>query len=581
MSIAEKLQTIVENEQRVFEAGRNSAVDPDKIIKVTATGTGSVYFNDVSEVKHDVKVKIIAARRKNLFPNFITDKTYANGSFIKVNEDGSITVHKIAGDVINIKGTLELEEDVYTLSGGETAGSNIYIEVKNVATGDRISTSATGGKTTKQLKKGTYQLSFYSDTNKEIDVIFYPQLEKGTVATPYTPYIESVEGLKVKTYGKNLLSDAVYDVNNWVREEGISINSTYSKVYYLDEIPNGTYTISAMASSVNVYLYCYYSTDNGETWMQHKGSNNSHHIIAGKNAYSHIIEKTENTRFLIWHNNIKFAGDIDYIQIEVGTTATAYEPFKIPTEYTADENGNVTIASISPNINIFTEGEFSVEYRRSWGMQTEYDRFWDALQSGGLPSNYAATFGAAWTEETFCPKYDLVPINAYMMFRQNQMNIDLVEHLEKLGVVLDTSQCDSFSYMFSSSKFTRIGVIDLSGSTQTLPGDAMFMSCTKLVTIDKIILKTGTRGEFGTGCFNACSALENIVFEGVITQNGLNLQWSTKLSHDSLMSAINCLEDKSTDTSGKEWLVTLGDENLAKLTAAEQQIAYDKGWVLG
>lgn len=180
------------------------------------------------------------------------------------------------------------------------------------------------------------------------------------------------------------------------------------------------------------------------------------------------------------------------------------------------------------------------------GKQAAYDIFWDALQNGGSPRNYAATFGAAWTSETFRPKYDIVPTSAYMMFRQNQMKVDLVEYLEKLGIVLDTSQCDNFSYMFSSSKFTRIGVIDLSASTQNLPGDSLFTSCMNLVTIDKIILKTGTRGEFSAGSFNTCQSLENLTLEGTLTTD-IDLHWSTKLSKESIKNLCQVCNNNQTD----------------------------------
>lgn len=169
------------------------------------------------------------------------------------------------------------------------------------------------------------------------------------------------------------------------------------------------------------------------------------------------------------------------------------------------------------------------------GKKAEHDAFWDALQNGGAPTDYSATFGAAWTAEAFRPKNNIVPTNAYMMFRQNKMEIDLAEHLKKLGVALDTSQCENFSYMFSSSKFTRVGVVDLSASSADLPGDSLFANCKNLVTIDKIVLKTGARGEFSASCFNTCSSLETLDLDGALTGT-IDLHWSTKLSKDSIRS---------------------------------------------
>jgi hypothetical protein len=76
--------------------------------------------------------------------------------------------------------------------------------------------------------------------------------------------------------------------------------------------------------------------------------------------------------------------------------------------------------------------------------------------------------------------------------------------------------------------------------------------------------------------FSGCIALENLTMGGTIGQNGFNVSESTKLTHDSLMSIINCLEAKTEGT----WAVTLGTTNLAKLTDAEKAIATQKGWTL-
>lgn len=74
--------------------------------------------------------------------------------------------------------------------------------------------------------------------------------------------------------------------------------------------------------------------------------------------------------------------------------------------------------------------------------------------------------------------------------------------------------------------------------------------------------------------------MENITFEGVIVKNGLTFANTSEISHDSLISALNCLKDFSTDASGTSHSLTLGTTNLAKLTDAEKAIAPQKGWTL-
>lgn len=93
----------------------------------------------------------------------------------------------------------------------------------------------------------------------------------------------------------------------------------------------------------------------------------------------------------------------------------------------------------------------------------------------------------------------------------------------------------------------------------------------------KIILKADSSQAF-TNNFTNCVALENLIIEGAIGQNGFNIQPCSKLTHDSLVSIINALQDKSTDTSRAEWKITIGATNLAKLTAEEIDIAKQKNW---
>lgn len=131
------------------------------------------------------------------------------------------------------------------------------------------------------------------------------------------------------------------------------------------------------------------------------------------------------------------------------------------------------------------------------------------------------------------------------------------------------------NYLFAYA--SKLEEIPDMGIPILLRADRAFAYCYALKKIEVFrIHKTSTF----SNTFDYCHALEEITIEGVIGQNGLNLSWSTKLSHDSLLNVLNCLEDKSSDTSGTTWKVTLGSANLAKLTASEKAIATKKGWTL-
>lgn len=219
------------------------------------------------------------------------------------------------------------------------------------------------------------------------------------------------------------------------------------------------------------------------------------------------------------------------------------------------------------------------------GRKFEHDRFWDVFQQNGNRTNYACRGSAAdghlhysyWSMENFYPKYDIKPTDMYGMFyywsmsyQPNVTDWDLAKRLKDCGVALDTSALTDVTNILANNSFTHIPFMDFTKAT-ACGSIGPFEYDEQLVTIDGIrMAETTPINRY----FVRCSALVNCPFEGVIGQNGLNVSWSTKLSHDSLMSIINALKDGASNT------ITLGTANLAKLTNAEKAIATQKGWTL-
>lgn len=179
------------------------------------------------------------------------------------------------------------------------------------------------------------------------------------------------------------------------------------------------------------------------------------------------------------------------------------------------------------------------------GKQAEYDAFWDEVQNYGKTDYYPFAFCAdAFTKETFKPKYDIRPTNAQNMF--SYMNytsrtgntLDLVEHLDSLGVVLDFSKATSVQGLCSYNKmFTRMGVLDFSKAANL---NTAFDYASAIKTIDKLILKsTGTASFSNT--FRGAKALEDITIEGVIAGN-VSFQ-DCPLTRASIESIISHLSD--------------------------------------
>ena len=140
---------------------------------------------------------------------------------------------------------------------------------------------------------------------------------------------------------------------------------------------------------------------------------------------------------------------------------------------------------------------------------------------------------------------------------------------------LDTSNNTTFSNMFNAcSSLTTIPAYNTSKGTNF---GYMFYNCYKLTSIPQLDVTLATSTSAFNNTFSACRALVDLNIVGTINATNLNVQ-NSPLSHDSLMSIINALADK-TGVSGT-WKVTLGATNLAKLTADEIAIAEGKGWTL-
>lgn len=172
------------------------------------------------------------------------------------------------------------------------------------------------------------------------------------------------------------------------------------------------------------------------------------------------------------------------------------------------------------------------------GLSDTYDNFWDAYQQNGERTQYNSAFaGVGWNNKTFKPKYDIKPLNAYQMFRDSEIEGDLVEILKENGVILDTSNSTNFNYTFQlCEKITHIGVIDLRGATQVL--DSTFLSAKNLVTIDKLCFTESIRPSDAT--FRGLEALENIEIEGIIGYS-FNFRDSKKLSAASVGNIVGHL----------------------------------------
>lgn len=107
----------------------------------------------------------------------------------------------------------------------------------------------------------------------------------------------------------------------------------------------------------------------------------------------------------------------------------------------------------------------------------------------------------------------------------------------------------------------------------TYIGSYAFDNCIKLTSA--IIPNSITN--IGIKIFDRCTNLIDVTIENGFNGDYLNLSNSTKYTHDTILSWLNALYDRS---SLDAYTLTIGTDNLNKLTDEEKAIATNKNWTL-
>lgn len=278
-----------------------------------------------------------------------------------------------------------------------------------------------------------------------------------------------------------------------------------------------------------------------------------------------------------WGNSVTNIYTGDTIYAEYPDIKGRIIVFTEPTEVSEDFY-NLFTATIDTEIDIFGEGEESgvaegieqgIVEGIEQGKKAEYDRFWDSIQVYGTRVRYERTFEYTQWDKPLNPKYSLGNANMTAnIFANTKVGDNL--YTDKL----DFAKSASLNSAFYSSDATRLKRIDARSASSGYNGmSTIFSWCQQLKEITEFYPSVNTRF---SGAFDRCGELETLNVCSEIAVEGFNVQWSTKLSKSSLISIINALRDNSgTDT----WnTITLGAQNLAKLTDEELAIMTNKQW---
>lgn len=346
---------------------------------------------------------------KNLFNWKLAGKS-ENGITYTQNSDGSITVNGTATDrsyAYIIGYDIPINPGIYTFSGCPSGGqSTTYRLALSLYIDGVWQTNETdyGDSVTFEVALPINQMTAYieimSGTTVE-NLTFYPQLEYGETATPYTPYLPTGAAVEVLAWGKNLFdlnADKYWGSADITERTGSTFTvsgqaETWIAVeFILPEIQNKTLTVSGewITSGSNVGgLRVQWITQNGIA----VGDTIAETYISGQAATGTVPKKPDNAKYLgffVYSNTngtVTGSTSVTYenVQIEIGETATYYVSFEGLT-YPATVGQTIEVKQYDRITNIFTNtagASLAVQFKIS--TQLYLDRF--GLIEEGLFAN--------------------------------------------------------------------------------------------------------------------------------------------------------------------------------------------------
>lgn len=235
---------------------------------------------------------------------------------------------------------------VNTINKAPTEGSRVSINVTVDDTWDACfigyrmgGASNIGGLFNKpSVADGTYTVSFMADKLPSTSVygkFSNIQFESGSTATSYEPYtnicpISGWDAVDTKVAGKNLFDKESYDsIQAYIGNDSITYNASHTCIY-MDCKPNTTYTASRERTTTNERF--------GIAWVKEIPTNGT--LIFGRSAApsSGTVGSIEtvsvttgaDAKYVViwaWWSGSDVTQAKNTLQLEVGSTATAYEPY--------------------------------------------------------------------------------------------------------------------------------------------------------------------------------------------------------------------------------------------------------------
>lgn len=420
MTREEQEQMILENVPKVYEAGRGSIKNEvANALKGSASGE-VVALKDVSPLEHGLGVRVSSKNLANIYGFSTNSINNVNDTRVLSNERGttiSTTDSANSVEVIQTKSpdasnTTSFENGYFCIGihnnfqDGDIVTISFDVEIKNNPLNATEIAVLTNGVSAEilELKNGrcsvTYTWKNYKDRkyievrNSGCSAIFSNfQLELGTTATAYTPFVPDVGAVKVKAMGKNLADIYAFSAHGMIP---LSLTNPYGTTISTTEPSDSIEIIQSQTGHTNVtsFMNGYFcigfrnhfkdgdkitlSFDleikenplNAKVWKFFmNGTSGRQDVSITSGRVSVVIEWSDKDdgKPYVEIRNSGCSCVISNIQLEVGN-ATEYEPYIEPVEYAVNADGTVEgVKSIYPATTLTTDtvgALIEVDYNR-------------------------------------------------------------------------------------------------------------------------------------------------------------------------------------------------------------------------
>lgn len=359
-----------------------------------------VLLDDISPIAHKVNIK---TEQKNVIPVPYRDREKTlSGIRFTFNDDWSISLNgtwsggtAAAVADLYLMSNYQLPTGTYVLSGGNDGGGTYKYRLFGQlirADGSPLYISLTDSKTATAFTVNEGDLfSLSIRIGNEIgtvkDFTFYPMLERGAVASHYTPPVDlSLTQIDVK--GKNLFNDTYFYNNHEFVYDGQKNawlgNTLTETIFYNYAGAHGSFTIQceAMNTAADKKSICFlvhYTDGTQKNLIGSAVDSNGIKLVSAQTDATKTVEKID------WSYSNIGSFYVRNTMISYAPTVSEYEPFvEYHTAMMVDENNTLTIDAHYPSMTIYNTlngAVIDVEYNRD--LNKAFAELYNAIISTG------------------------------------------------------------------------------------------------------------------------------------------------------------------------------------------------------